>query len=792
MNRTIFTEPELPYSEFAQIGLSKEDVLRMNRTNLENLMTGARTNVFNLNIEDSKGDKVRIEGKLSLRRNEDNTVSLIVHPVRQDIKNDIGLTNAEIDKLKEGLLVQKAIKNEKYVVQLDPKTNELLKTKAKDIYIPEEIKKQDRQKLLNGQTISLTTPSGTYDFKLDLLESKGYKVNAREEEQQRSLLNNQFQGQQQSQDMRKTNNLKLAFWSALLINPLVGVFFLAKDILTKDAVKFDLSDGDIKRLIDGKKTEVKDLSDIAQDLKGKLSIERNADNTASFVVHPVRQDIKNEFGLLDAELQHLKNAGILTRNYENVPHVFQLDNETNEVNKAKVSEIIPEEVKGVKLTEENKKDLLEGKDIKLVTTAGEDISLKIDLNNHNGLSLNDDRQKLITISEIGAKGIEEIYPDKQLRDAFLERNNLTGLYAEYQLTQANLLNHSKEDYLTLSLLSKDVIKAEEAIKGQAESAVYRLERLNEPQMKENENRLNQLANSKDGLNELYTMFKGNEEEIAKFVHHNNLAPEFNRAVNSYQEIYSQDVYSEKAALTSYHNDYLLRQAAADSLLKQHIPEWKNDLQMFSQTESMENMKALIEKYQNYPKITEAQALILENKFANNRVLDLAENGVMQKLEFTKYGAEKGEAVQLLNERAISSNMTMEREKLQIELEKVRETKSDNKVELNQAEAKLMTQMSNLDKDLKLHVTAGEQLSHNLSNRLFDQEQKINFDRYNPGVVSFIQTDANRAEYTALINERFEGMKEDIKEKKTISIEPTGGFGFGLGGNKETPTHTHRR
>jgi hypothetical protein len=217
--------------------------------------------------------------------------------------------------------------------------------------------------------------------------------------------------------------------------------------------------------------------------------------------------------------------------------------------------------------------------------------------------------------------------------------------------------------------------------------------------------------------------------------------------------------------------------------------------MFSQTESIENMKALIEKYQNYPKITEAQALILDQKYKDKQILTLAESGVIQKLEFTKYGASEGknEAVLLLNERNITTNLSMEHDNVKKQLEDLRLTKNEaNKMKVNQAEAKLMTQMSNLDKDLKLHVTAGEQLSHNLSNRLFDQEQKINFDRFNPGVVSFIQTDANRAEYTALVNERFEGMKEEIKEKKTISLEATGGFGSNLGGNKETPTHSHRR
>ena len=112
-----------------------------------------------------------------LFRSEDNSVGVKIHPVRQNILNDIGLKEKDINKLKDGDIISKSINNEKYLIQLDKETNELLRTKQKSIIIPsyilnEQINSKQKETLKNGGIIELNSGD---KVRLDLNSVNGVK-----------------------------------------------------------------------------------------------------------------------------------------------------------------------------------------------------------------------------------------------------------------------------------------------------------------------------------------------------------------------------------------------------------------------------------------------------------------------------------------------------------------------------------------------------------------------------------------------------------------------------------------
>jgi hypothetical protein len=189
ISQSRFTERDIPYHEFEKLGFSKMDLFtKMNRNNLERLMSGKRTSVFEIRGIDSKGQDFSLMAKFSFLKKEDGTTTLNLHPVRPEIKNDIGLTDKEIKKLQNGELVSKSIENERYLVQLDKETNELLKVKTKNIIIPSHIRDAElnnaqKEQLRKGQIIAIESGKEKIQVGIDLDNQLGLKFSDKNFEQ---------------------------------------------------------------------------------------------------------------------------------------------------------------------------------------------------------------------------------------------------------------------------------------------------------------------------------------------------------------------------------------------------------------------------------------------------------------------------------------------------------------------------------------------------------------------------------------------------------------------------------
>lgn len=178
-----FQEKDIPYEEFARLGYNKRDILFMNKEDLKQLLAGKRTSLMEINSVDGQKLGKSIKAKFSLQRDEDGKVKLIIHPVRNEIQNDIKLNATQLEKLKKGEIVMKKINDENYLIQLDKDNNELLKTKVKDIVIPSHIEhielgQEQKQKLKKGEPIILVADNKEFQVSVDLNARLGYKFDS--------------------------------------------------------------------------------------------------------------------------------------------------------------------------------------------------------------------------------------------------------------------------------------------------------------------------------------------------------------------------------------------------------------------------------------------------------------------------------------------------------------------------------------------------------------------------------------------------------------------------------------
>lgn len=176
----IFSESDIPYKELELLGLSKMKIFSLDKTNITALLSGKRTSVLDLTFRDNAGEQVNLKGKISLYWADNGKASVNVHPVRQEIMNDINLKPKELERLQANGIIAKTINNEKYLVQLDPETNELLKTRIKSISIPSSIKgieldKQQKEALKSGKELMLDIGKEKIAVRLDLNAPKGLK-----------------------------------------------------------------------------------------------------------------------------------------------------------------------------------------------------------------------------------------------------------------------------------------------------------------------------------------------------------------------------------------------------------------------------------------------------------------------------------------------------------------------------------------------------------------------------------------------------------------------------------------
>ena len=165
--------------------------------------------------------------------------------------------------------------------------------------------------------------------------------------------------------------------------------FTTNDISVDQLTTIGLTRADIEKLpeitrntlLSGNRTSLMRFTSIKVDgfetpliLDAKLSLKRLPDGSASLELHPINHVAKNVFGLTPAEEKQLHTEtkeflrkDVMFKNGSMQPVIIALDKTTNEYIAIKENEIkLPERINGQKLSDRQKLDFVEGKEVKVL------------------------------------------------------------------------------------------------------------------------------------------------------------------------------------------------------------------------------------------------------------------------------------------------------------------------------------------------------------------------------------------------------------------------------------------
>jgi len=386
-----FSLNEMPYDDLGILGITKERLLSLDKNNLTRLLSGQRTDILRFDFY-YNGKRLQLDGKLLLERSSDNAVKALVVPVRKQIQNDFNLTDAEQIKLYAGKMINKTIQGKRHLLQLDRETNEIIYAKTANIKLPFDVNEKDRERLLTGKSVQIQTETGRHTVKVDLLNA------------------NRFSMDGESPAIRY-----------------VGSYFTMTDLQPEHIQKYNLKEQDLQRLLDGYRTNLIELND-GNGTKGKLGLIRNDDKTASLQVFPVKNEINNDLHLNPQEIDKLKRGETVTTEIAGKQYICQLDKDTNDLLRMQKDNVVPDNIRGYKLNENEKERFINGQSIHFPDPrTGETVTARLDLHHVRGIEIKDDTNKLRLIYMAGANApetLEKQMPDKLDQAKFMARNLL--------------------------------------------------------------------------------------------------------------------------------------------------------------------------------------------------------------------------------------------------------------------------------------------------------------------------------------------------------------------------------
>lgn len=164
-----FKDNELPLGELEKLGLYIQGRILLSRDNINALLTGRRTEMTN--FRDLKFDGLSIpelDAKLSLKKDQDGTVSLNVHPIYKvakshellDENESQKLQNGEIDNIAKDQEVQKG-KVRKIIIEYDEQTKEFISYDPEKVSVPlkvnsETLNEEQIDQFKTGQIVELS------------------------------------------------------------------------------------------------------------------------------------------------------------------------------------------------------------------------------------------------------------------------------------------------------------------------------------------------------------------------------------------------------------------------------------------------------------------------------------------------------------------------------------------------------------------------------------------------------------------------------------------------------------
>jgi hypothetical protein len=166
-----FEEEDIPIAEFENIGLSKDGLITLGDDDLKALLSGGRTDLIHLmNLTNGEQRIPDLEAKLSLHRNEEGKLDLLIHPIYRKERVPDFLPDEDAVKLADGdsssfyKTVEVNGKKKNVIVEFDHDTKEFIITDGEQILVPDfvngdELTPEQKRQFKKGETIEM--PEGT-------------------------------------------------------------------------------------------------------------------------------------------------------------------------------------------------------------------------------------------------------------------------------------------------------------------------------------------------------------------------------------------------------------------------------------------------------------------------------------------------------------------------------------------------------------------------------------------------------------------------------------------------------
>ena len=184
--------------QFEGFGLSKEEVWRLPKEELEALMNGRLTGLMELRISPTPNpsptgagnapQEIVIKGRLGFEREADGRIVLKGYPQSDTIVTDgLKLKKEELKRVKkQGIIVTEVNvdgNKVRYIVQLDRQTNNLMYAKVDDIrqcqptdILGVKLTQEQTARLWEGKPVEVNAVDQRWIIGIDLQQPSGFKV----------------------------------------------------------------------------------------------------------------------------------------------------------------------------------------------------------------------------------------------------------------------------------------------------------------------------------------------------------------------------------------------------------------------------------------------------------------------------------------------------------------------------------------------------------------------------------------------------------------------------------------
>jgi hypothetical protein len=186
MMQELFEQEDIPIAEFENLGLSKDGRISLGEQDLKALLSGGRTDLICLHdLQDGDIKIINLDAKLSLRRNEQGGLDLLIHPVYRDPLTPAYITGEEAEKLADGEqpVLDKVVEingvKKEVLIEFDQDTQEFLVTDTARVLAPDLVNNEaltPEQKLRFKKGKEVELQDGT-KFRFSATAAEGMRSN---------------------------------------------------------------------------------------------------------------------------------------------------------------------------------------------------------------------------------------------------------------------------------------------------------------------------------------------------------------------------------------------------------------------------------------------------------------------------------------------------------------------------------------------------------------------------------------------------------------------------------------